>query len=316
MQRGRGRLLYKQKQGIACKPLTQGGLIAARRPCRTPQPRFLSVTEVLLSILFSSPREACASEHIHPHRPPAPRKVQFARARLPRLSGSAARCANGCHKRLHLHRASSSTPRVGGVFKMSFTQFSSARTTASAAPSRPATRRAAALHRRLRRPRPARPDDHHHPPAARELRHAEPHVTQEGIPGVIPPEACMLGWQDSLRLLALLVEEVPGGEDLHLDDDDLDMDIAAQVAQRTGALKQCQRRDQSGRVGEHVGVDHDHGRPLRWAAAMSCAEGAGRQGSPQREAGRSARGAIPGRAARPPGIRWPRCSSCADSVRR
>ena len=39
----------------------------------------------------------------------------------------------------------------------------------------------------------------------------ELHVTQEGIPGVIPPEACMLGWQDSLRLLALLVEEVPGG---------------------------------------------------------------------------------------------------------
>ena len=65
----------------------------------------------------------------------------------------------------------------------------------------------------------------------------------------------MLGWQDSLRLLALLVEEVPGGEDLHLDDDDLDMDIAAQVAQRTGVLKQRQRRDQSGRVGEHVGVD-------------------------------------------------------------
>jgi len=32
------------------------------------------------------------------------------------------------------------------------------------------------------------------------------HVVQEGIPEVIPPEACYLGWQESLTLLALLVE--------------------------------------------------------------------------------------------------------------
>ena len=31
-------------------------------------------------------------------------------------------------------------------------------------------------------------------------------VVQEGVPGVIPPEACYLGWQDSLRNLASLVE--------------------------------------------------------------------------------------------------------------
>ena len=36
-------------------------------------------------------------------------------------------------------------------------------------------------------------------------------VVQEGIPDVIPPEACCLGWQESLALLALLVEaDVPG----------------------------------------------------------------------------------------------------------
>ena len=36
-------------------------------------------------------------------------------------------------------------------------------------------------------------------------------VTQEGVPDVIPPEACYLGWQESLTLLALLVEpEIPG----------------------------------------------------------------------------------------------------------
>jgi len=31
-------------------------------------------------------------------------------------------------------------------------------------------------------------------------------VVQEGIPEVIPPEACYLGWQESLTLLAKLVE--------------------------------------------------------------------------------------------------------------
>ncbi len=36
-------------------------------------------------------------------------------------------------------------------------------------------------------------------------------IVQEGIPGVIPVEACHLGWQESLALLAQLVEaEIPG----------------------------------------------------------------------------------------------------------
>jgi uncharacterized protein YndB with AHSA1/START domain len=39
----------------------------------------------------------------------------------------------------------------------------------------------------------------------------ELNITQEGIPDVIPPEACYLGWQESLALLAKLVEaEIPG----------------------------------------------------------------------------------------------------------
>jgi len=38
----------------------------------------------------------------------------------------------------------------------------------------------------------------------------ELHVTQEGIPEMIPAEACYLGWQESLVLLAKLVEaEIP-----------------------------------------------------------------------------------------------------------
>jgi uncharacterized protein YndB with AHSA1/START domain len=39
----------------------------------------------------------------------------------------------------------------------------------------------------------------------------ELNIVQEGIPDVIPPEACCLGWQESLTLLAQLVEaEIPG----------------------------------------------------------------------------------------------------------
>ena len=38
----------------------------------------------------------------------------------------------------------------------------------------------------------------------------ELNITQEGIPAVIPAEACCLGWQESLILLAKLVEaEIP-----------------------------------------------------------------------------------------------------------
>lgn len=38
-------------------------------------------------------------------------------------------------------------------------------------------------------------------------------ITQAGVPAVIPAEACYMGWQESLNLLALLVEpEIPDGE--------------------------------------------------------------------------------------------------------
>lgn len=39
----------------------------------------------------------------------------------------------------------------------------------------------------------------------------EVNVVQEGIPAAIPTEACYLGWQESLNLLALLIEaDIPG----------------------------------------------------------------------------------------------------------
>jgi hypothetical protein len=38
----------------------------------------------------------------------------------------------------------------------------------------------------------------------------ELNITQEGLPNIIPTEACYLGWQESFALLAKLVEaEIP-----------------------------------------------------------------------------------------------------------
>lgn len=38
----------------------------------------------------------------------------------------------------------------------------------------------------------------------------EVNIVQEGVPAVIPPEACYVGWQESLTLLAQLVQpEIP-----------------------------------------------------------------------------------------------------------
>jgi hypothetical protein len=38
----------------------------------------------------------------------------------------------------------------------------------------------------------------------------EVHIVQEGVPAVIPAEACYLGWQESLAQLAMLTEpEIP-----------------------------------------------------------------------------------------------------------
>jgi uncharacterized protein YndB with AHSA1/START domain len=40
----------------------------------------------------------------------------------------------------------------------------------------------------------------------------EINITQEGVPDIIPAEGCYLGWQESLALLAKLVEaEIPEG---------------------------------------------------------------------------------------------------------
>ena len=100
--------------------------------------------------------------------------------------------------------------RVGGTYKMSFTNF-----TTGNGHSFGGTYLELVPHSRIRYS-----DKFDDPNLAGEMQTtitiqkvstgAELKIVQEGIPSIIPAEACYLGWQDSLDQLARLVEpEIP-----------------------------------------------------------------------------------------------------------
>jgi uncharacterized protein YndB with AHSA1/START domain len=101
-------------------------------------------------------------------------------------------------------------PRVGGTYKMSFTNFTSGKSHSFGGEFLELV-----PNERLRWT--DRFDDPNLPGEMRTtvtLKKVsvgtEVNIQQEGIPDVIPAEACTLGWQESLALLALLVEaEIP-----------------------------------------------------------------------------------------------------------
>ena len=100
--------------------------------------------------------------------------------------------------------------KVGGTYKMSFTNFTTGRSHSFGG-----TYLELATHERIRYT--CKFDD---PNLAGEMQTtitlkkvscgAEIDIVQEGIPNVIPTDACYLGWQESLAFLAKLVEpEIP-----------------------------------------------------------------------------------------------------------
>lgn len=96
--------------------------------------------------------------------------------------------------------------RVGGTFRMSFTNF-----TTGASHSFGGEYLELVPHERLRYTDsfddPDLPDVMQVTVSLRQVScGTELNVLQEGIPGVIPLEACCVGWQESLVLLAKLVE--------------------------------------------------------------------------------------------------------------
>jgi uncharacterized protein YndB with AHSA1/START domain len=101
-------------------------------------------------------------------------------------------------------------PRVGGTYKMSFTNFSSGKSHSFGGEYVELV-----PHERLRWTdrfdNPTLPGEMTVTVRVKQVSvGADVHIVQEGIPDVIPPEACVLGWQESLTLLAKLVEaEIP-----------------------------------------------------------------------------------------------------------
>lgn len=103
-------------------------------------------------------------------------------------------------------------PRVGGTFRMSFTNFGT-----GSSHSFGGDYREIVPNERLRYT--DRFDDANLPGEMvvtvtfrKVLCGTELHVVQEGVPAVIPPEMCYLGWQESLNQLSLLVEpSIPDG---------------------------------------------------------------------------------------------------------
>ena len=100
--------------------------------------------------------------------------------------------------------------KIGGTFKMSFTNFTTAKSHSFGGEYLELT-----PHERIRYT-----DKFDDPNLPGEMQvtvtfvkvscGTELNITQEGVPGVIPAEACYLGWQESLVLLAKLVEaEIP-----------------------------------------------------------------------------------------------------------
>jgi uncharacterized protein YndB with AHSA1/START domain len=101
-------------------------------------------------------------------------------------------------------------PRVGGTYKMSFTNFTSGKSHSFGGEYLELV-----PNERIRWT--DRFDDPNLPGAMtvtvtmkKVLVGTEVNIVQEGIPDAIPAEACILGWQESLALLAKLVEaEIP-----------------------------------------------------------------------------------------------------------
>lgn len=103
-------------------------------------------------------------------------------------------------------------PKVGGTYRMSFTNFSTGHSHSFGGEYLELVPGARIRHTD-RFDDPNLPGEMHTTISLRPVScGTEVDIVQEGIPEVVPPEACHLGWQESLVLLAQLVEaEIPDG---------------------------------------------------------------------------------------------------------
>ena len=100
--------------------------------------------------------------------------------------------------------------KVGGTYRMSFTNFTSGHSHSFGG-----TYLELVPNERIRHTDkfddPSLPGEMHTTVSLKKVSSGtEVNIVQEGIPEAIPPEACYLGWQESLTLLAQLIEaEIP-----------------------------------------------------------------------------------------------------------
>ena len=153
----------------------------------------------------SNPTEAHESSTIRLHRVLRATSEKVYRAFLDADAMAKWLPPNGFTCRVHHMDA-----KVGGAYKMSFTNFSTGKSHSFGGKYlelRP--------HERIRYTDtfddPSLPGEMHTTVSLKKVScGTEVNIVQEGVPEAIPPEACYLGWQESLILLGKLVEaEIP-----------------------------------------------------------------------------------------------------------
>jgi uncharacterized protein YndB with AHSA1/START domain len=102
-------------------------------------------------------------------------------------------------------------PKVGGTYKMSFTNFTTG-TTHSFGGKYVELKPNELIRYTDKFDDPNLPGEMHVAVTLKKVFcGTEIHIVQEGVPDVIPAEGCYLGWQESLEQLARLVDpEIPG----------------------------------------------------------------------------------------------------------
>jgi len=166
---------------------------------------FREVAAVLVSALVMKGEEIMSGNTIRLHRVLRARPERVYRAFLDGAAMTKWLPPNGFTGKVHHIDA-----KVGGTYKMSFTNFSTGKSHSFGGEYLELV-----PHELIRHT--DRFDDPNLPgemqttiTLKKVFCGTELNIVQEGVPDVIPAEACYLGWQDSLNLLAKLVEaEIP-----------------------------------------------------------------------------------------------------------
>jgi uncharacterized protein YndB with AHSA1/START domain len=165
--------------------------------------------KIVGAVIATTHKPTKGKNHVRKHYPASPRP--------PHDPGKIVQGVSGCRRHVEWLPPNGFTGRVhhidgktGGTYKMSFTNFSTGKSHSFGGEFLELV-----PHERIRYTDrfddPALPGEMQTTITLKKVScGTELNIVQEGVPSVIPAEACYLGWQDSLTLLAKLVEaEIP-----------------------------------------------------------------------------------------------------------